>query len=135
MAGPAVARTKFEELKPMPCLFCTLKENNANYLCENDFWYVIADKYPASPGHHLAILKTHKESFFELDDDELIAAQSALKTTKEKLDASHQPDAYNIGINEGAAAGRTIHHVHIHLIPRYASAPAKGGIEALLKKN
>ena len=118
----------------MNCLFCTLKENTSNYLCDNADWYVIADKYPASPGHHLVILKRHKESFFELDDDELVAAQKALRAAKQKLDALHKPDAYNIGINEGAAAGRTIHHVHIHLIPRYASAPAKGGIEALLKE-
>ncbi len=117
----------------MDCLFCILKENTSNYLCENADWYVIADKYPASPGHHLVILKSHKESFFELDDDELIAAQDALKGAKKKIDASHNPDAYNIGINEGEAAGRTIPHVHIHLIPRYASEPAKGGIEALLK--
>ncbi len=117
----------------MPCLFCTLKENKAAYLCENADWYVIPDKFPASPGHSLVILKDHKESVFDLDQREWASLQDALAATKVKLNASHEPDAYNVGINDGKAAGRMIDHVHIHLIPRYASAPAKGGIETLLK--
>ena len=117
----------------MPCLFCTLKENKANYLYENESWYVLPDKYPASPGHSLVILKAHKDSLFELDESEWAELQNALNNAKKKLDASHEPDAYNIGVNDGKAAGRVIDHLHIHLIPRYAKAPAKGGIEALLK--
>lgn len=117
----------------MTCLFCTLKENKSAYLCENAGWYVILDKFPASPGHSLVILKSHKESVFDLDASEWALLQDALGTAKKKLDASHKPDAYNVGINDGKSAGRMIDHVHIHLIPRYASAPAKGGIEALLK--
>lgn len=117
----------------MSCLFCQLKDNASSYLYENEAFYCIPDKFPASPGHALIILKAHKESAFDLTPEEWQAAHEALKATKKKLDQTHKPDAYNIGINEGAAAGRTIHHVHLHLIPRYASSPAKGGIEALLK--
>ncbi|MBI2445645.1 HIT family protein [Candidatus Micrarchaeota archaeon] len=117
----------------MPCLFCTLKENQAAYVCDNAHWYVIPDKFPASPGHALIILKTHKESAFDLDATEWSALQDALTKAKKSLDASHKPDAYNVGINDGKSAGRMIDHVHVHLIPRYASAPTKGGIEALLK--
>jgi len=119
----------------MTCLFCTLKKNKSAYVCENASWYAIPDKFPASPGHALVILKNHKESIFELDGGEWMALQEALTETKKKLDATQvpMPDAYNVGVNDGKAAGRMIDHVHVHLIPRYASAPGKGGIEALLK--
>ncbi|MBI4361045.1 HIT family protein [Candidatus Micrarchaeota archaeon] len=117
----------------MNCLFCKLKNNTENYLYENDSWYGIADKYPASPGHSLVILKTHKVSFFELTDHEAADAKDALEHVKKTLDAKHHPDAYNIAVNEGEAAGRTIHHVHFHLIPRYAGKGPKGGIEAIFK--
>ncbi len=115
------------------CLFCKLQENTSAYLCDNAHWYAIPDKYPASPGHALVILKEHKESFFDLTDAELTEAKNALESLKALLDQSHHPDGYNIAVNEGEAAGRTIHHVHIHLIPRYAGKGPKGGIEAILK--
>lgn len=117
----------------MDCLFCKLKNNKDAYLYENDSFYCIPDKYPASTGHCLVILKTHKVSFFELTDREAAHAKDALEKTKKILDPKHHPDAYNIAVNEGEAAGRTIHHVHFHLIPRYQGKGPKGGIEAILK--
>lgn len=117
----------------MTCLFCELAKNKDAFLYENDYFYCIPDKFPASPGHALVILKTHKESFFELDGDELGEAMDALKGTKKILDRKHHPDAYNIAVNDGTAAGRMIPHMHVHLIPRYASSQKKGGVEALLK--
>ncbi|MBI5035725.1 HIT domain-containing protein [Candidatus Micrarchaeota archaeon] len=117
----------------MTCLFCDLAQNKDAFLYENSFFYCVPDKFPASPGHALIILKTHKESFFELAPEELDGAMDALKETKKILDGKHRPDAYNIAVNEGAAAGRMIPHMHIHLIPRYASAEKRGGVEVLLK--
>ena len=117
----------------MPCLFCELSKNKSVFLHENESFYVIPDKFPACKGHSLIILKKHKESFFDLQNEELKDLKDALYKTKILLDEKFHPDAYNLGINEGAAAGRTIHHFHAHLIPRYVSEPAKGGIEALLK--
>ncbi|MBI5226776.1 HIT family protein [Candidatus Micrarchaeota archaeon] len=117
----------------MPCLFCDLSKNNAAFVYENARWYVIPDKFPASLGHSLLILKKHKESLFELDADEWATLQDALNRNKKTLDQSHHPDAYNVGVNDGKSAGRMIDHVHVHLIPRYANIPAKGGIEALFK--
>ncbi len=117
----------------MKCIFCDLSKNAAHFVYENVHWYVIADKFPASAGHSLLILKKHKVSLFELDTDEWAVLQDALNQTKTKLDESHKPDAYNVGVNDGKSAGRMIDHVHVHLIPRYAKEPAKGGIEALLK--
>jgi diadenosine tetraphosphate (Ap4A) HIT family hydrolase len=53
-----------------------------------------------------------------------------LARTKAALDEAHSPAGYNIGINDGAAAGQTIAHLHIHLIPRYAGdqPDPRGGV-------
>ena len=57
-----------------------------------------------------------------------------LERARRILDASHQPDGYNIGINDGAAAGQTVPHLHIHLIPRYLGdlPDPRGGVRWLI---
>ena len=57
-----------------------------------------------------------------------------LERARRVLDASHQPDGYNIGINDGAAAGQTVPHLHIHLIPRYLGdlPDPRGGVRWLI---
>ena len=75
--------------------------------------------YPVSPGHSLVIPKRHVGSFFEVTQFERAALFALLDRAKELVAHQHQPDGYNIGINDGAAAGQTVPHLHIHLIPRY----------------
>ena len=74
---------------------------------------------PISPGHTLVIPKRHVGSFFDLTREERDALMALLASSKESLDAEYNPAAYNIGINDGSAAGQTVPHVHIHLIPRF----------------
>lgn len=118
----------------MSCIFCDLSEKKESILFQNASFFAVPDKYPASNGHSLIIAKAHLESFFEMNKDEVQDLFEALQAVRDMLDEKHHPDAYNIGVNEGVAAGRTIPHFHVHLIPRYSSAPVKGGIEALLKE-
>jgi hypothetical protein len=70
-------------------------------------------------GHTLIIPRRHVASFFETTDEERRAMLRLLDEAKAMLDREHKPDGYNIGINGGAAAGQTVMHLHIHLIPRY----------------
>lgn len=58
-------------------------------------------------------------SFFDLSEEERHALLELLAQTKSVLERDYSPDAYNIGINDGPAAGQTVYHLHIHLIPRY----------------
>lgn len=62
--------------------------------------------------------KRHVESFFDLTPTEAADAHALLHAARRTIDAEHRPDGYTIGINDGRAAGRTVDHVHIHLIPR-----------------
>jgi histidine triad (HIT) family protein len=130
------------------CLFCNLKRN---WIFNNKYFYTIFDSHPVSPGHALVISKTHIVSLLDLNTEQWISLQEAIKETvkiientnfiklynkiilekpTEKSDffckkmlthlgISKKPEGYNIGNNEGEVAGRTIHHLHIQIIPRY----------------
>ncbi len=99
------------------CIFCDLPQERIHY--ESDLWVVVRDGFPISPGHTLIIPKRHVKDFFEINEHEHSRLQSVINITKEQLDNEFKPDGYNIGINCGAAAGQTVFHLHIHLIPRF----------------
>ena len=92
--------------------------------------YVVRDSFPVSPGHTLIILKRHVGSLFETTNEERVSMFDLMKQAKDLLDTELHPDAYNIGLNDGAAAGQTISHLHWHLMPRYKgdSKDARGGV-------
>ena len=98
------------------CVFCN---NIEPIITESEYWYAIYDKYPVSKGHTLLITKRHISSFFDLTSEETKQMYDIIKYIKSKLDIEYFPDGYNIGINCGKAAGQTIPHCHIHIIPRY----------------
>jgi diadenosine tetraphosphate (Ap4A) HIT family hydrolase len=100
------------------CPFCTLPASRV--VEENDYAILILDGYPVSPDHSLVIPKRHVGSFFDATTPERAALLALLDKAKELVEETHKPAGYNIGINDGAAAGQTVPHLHIHLIPRYA---------------
>ena len=77
------------------------------------------DGFPVSKGHTLLIPKRHVGSFFEITDEERADLLALLNKAKVVIQEEFNPDGYNIGINDGPAAGQTVPHLHIHLIPRY----------------
>ena len=95
--------------------------------------FAVRDSYPVSPGHTLIIPRRHVSSFFELSVEESDAVLRLLHSAKDQLQVELEPPGYNIGINDGIAAGQTVMHVHVHLIPRFASdsADPRGGIRNL----
>ena len=99
------------------CPFCALPAERILLLADEAL--VIRDAFPVSPGHTLVIPRRHIGSFFELTDAERACMVELLAKAKAELDLSFQPDGFNIGINDGAAAGQTVQHLHLHLIPRY----------------
>jgi diadenosine tetraphosphate (Ap4A) HIT family hydrolase len=112
----------------MPCPFCTLPPDRI--LRSNDHAIALRDAYPISPGHTLIVPRRHVGSFFEATADERTALLALLDEAKHGLDAEFAPAAYNIGINDGPAAGQTVPHLHVHLIPRYDGdcADPRGGV-------
>lgn len=112
----------------MTCPFCSLPHERIVQENEHALW--IYDGYPVSPGHSLIIPKRHVGSFFEVSTEERMGMLALLDQAKAAVDDQYHPDAYNIGINDGAAAGQTVPHLHLHLIPRYSAdvADARGGV-------
>ena len=102
------------------CLFCQPDDETLHrvYL-RNETCYARFDNFPASPGHTQIVPLRHVDSFFDLTPQELKDAHALLSASRAALQEMHHPDAWNIGVNDGEAAGRTVHHLHIHLIPRH----------------
>lgn len=110
------------------CPFCNLDSNRI--LTETEHTQTFRDGFPISPGHTLVIPKRHIASFFDVTPEERNQLLDAIDHAKQVLDKEIRPDGYNIGINSGEAAGQTVMHLHIHLIPRFKGdcTDPKGGI-------
>jgi diadenosine tetraphosphate (Ap4A) HIT family hydrolase len=113
-----------------PCLFCAPRERCG----ENELAYAARDTYPVSRGHTLIIPFRHCADFFELSRDELAACMELLIEQRNSLTRELKPDGFNVGINVGQAAGQSIFHVHIHLIPRYRGdhPEPRGGVRNVI---
>lgn len=100
---------------------------------ENNSVVGLWDKFPVNPGHALLVPKRHIAEWFEATREEQEALTSALSQAKQVIDDLYQPSGYNIGMNLGQAAGQTIFHLHIHMIPRYENDQndPRGGIRKL----
>lgn len=105
------------------CVFCDAFAGGSRVVLTTDDYFVILDEYPVNRGHALIITKRHVPDLFSLNQSEG-EFSDAIELTKDYLDENFHPDGYNIGINCGEAAGQTIPHFHIHMIPRY-----KGDVE------
>lgn len=116
-----------------PCLFCT---DPRGVSLQRELAFSARDTYAASPGHTLIIPKRHVASFFELTPEEVAACMDLIREEKELIDEAFHPDGYNIGVNVGQAAGQSIFHVHIHLIPRYKGdvENPQGGVRHVIPK-
>ena len=116
-----------------PCLFC---KDPRGVSLQHELAFSARDSYPASPGHTLVIPRRHVASFFELTPEEVAACMGIVKEEKKLLDTEFPPDGYNIGVNVGQAAGQSIFHVHIHIIPRYKGdvENPQGGVRHVIPK-
>jgi diadenosine tetraphosphate (Ap4A) HIT family hydrolase len=117
------------------CLFCDWKNKDRHHLVtQSENFYARYDNFPVSPGHCEIVPKKHTDSFFKLNSSQLAEFYLLLKKTQKIIAKKFHPTGYNLGINEGEAAGRTIHHLHFHLIPRYRGdvKNPRGGIRNIM---
>jgi diadenosine tetraphosphate (Ap4A) HIT family hydrolase len=118
------------------CIFCDIYRTNNNLIYEDSLVFSIYDNFPVSKGHVLIITKRHVEDYFLLTKEEKISIDKAIMYMKSFIDLNLKPDGYNIGINNGAVAGQTIPHLHVHLIPRYQGdvENPKGGVRGVIPR-
>jgi diadenosine tetraphosphate (Ap4A) HIT family hydrolase len=117
-----------------PCLFC---KDPQGVSLVHGLAYSARDTYAVSPGHTLVIPKRHVASFFDLTQDEVAACIDLINEERRRIDGEFNPDGYNIGVNVGPAAGQSILHVHIHVIPRYKGdvENPQGGVRHVIPRN
>lgn len=115
------------------CPFCKLS-SQVEIICETATCVAFYDSYPVSHGHALIIPKRHVVSYFELTNREREAMNVMLQFVKQRLDERFHPDGYNVGINVGEAAGQSVFHVHMHVIPRYKGdvSNPRGGVRGVI---
>lgn len=115
------------------CPFCKV-ESEREIIASSLLSVAFYDGFPVSPGHALIIPKRHVSSFFDLSKEERQDLLNLADSVKRILEERYHPDGYNIGINVGEAAGQSIFHVHMHLIPRYqGDVPSpRGGVRGVI---
>ena len=115
------------------CIFCG-ERRRAAALAANELAIAFPAGYPVSPGHALIVPRRHEPDFFSLSPAEQAALIELVNPVRAVLDQQFCPDAYNLGVNAGKAAGQTILHTHLHVIPRYVGdvAEPRGGVRWVL---
>ena len=108
-------------MKDDNCIFCKLANGEipTATLYEDDEFRVILDLGPATKGHALILPKQHYANVYEIDEEVAGRAFKLAKKMVTKLTEVLGCDGYNIVQNNGEAAGQTVFHFHMHLIPRY----------------
>ncbi len=106
----------------------------ADRILDRDLVFAIWDGFPVTPGHALVVPKRVVPTWFDADRDERIAIMDALDAVRAIIDERYQPDGYTIGVNVGEAAGQTVPHLHVHVIPRRAGdiADPTGGVRGVI---
>lgn len=118
----------------LPCPFCNPEKKEM--VINNKFWYAKWDKYPVNKGHLLIITLRHIPFYFDATNEEKKSLGKLIERCKQIIDLKFHPDGYNIGINIGVAAGQTVMHLHVHLIPRYKGdvINPKGGVRGVIPR-
>lgn len=114
------------------CPFCHLEKPRIRL--ENDSAAAFLDAYPVAEGHILVVPKRHVASLFDLFEEEQAEIWTLVARVRAKLMDEHKLDGFNIGVNDGLAAGQTVLHAHVHVIPRRTGdvADPRGGVRWII---
>ena len=132
-ATKAVVNAAISQLSSKPCPFCEIPADR-EIIAENKTALAFYDGFTVTPGHTLIIPKRHVAGYFDLNQDELCNINELQFTCRNILQVQYKPQGFNLGVNVGEAAGQTIFHCHIHLIPRYTGdvANPRGGVRGVI---
>lgn len=111
------------------CIFCKIANSEipSATIYEDDEFRVILDIFPASRGHALIIPKGHYKDLYEIPEGQLEKVVILAKRIGTKMKTVLNCDGLNLVQNNGATAGQTVFHFHLHLIPRYEGDRVKIG--------
>jgi ATP adenylyltransferase len=113
------------------CVFCAPQREIIN---ENDAAIAVFDSYPVSPGHALVLPRRHVATIWDLEPAEYDRCFRLVRELYPILAERFKPDGFNVGAFCGEAAGQSVWHAHIHVIPRYSgdTPNPKGGVRHVI---
>lgn len=105
-----------------------------DWVAHNPGGFAVWDRFPVGRGHALVVPHRRVSRWWDLTGAEQAHLGDLVAATRDVIDRLHQPDGYNIGFNDGVAAGQTVGQFHIHVIPRYTGdvADPRGGIRHVI---
>jgi diadenosine tetraphosphate (Ap4A) HIT family hydrolase len=114
------------------CPFCQISADRI--LLETPTLMATYDGFPVTEGHALVVPRRHIASIYELSEPEQAEIWSVVGMVRQLLAERYKPDGFNIGLNDGRAAGQTVLHAHIHVIPRRNGdvADPRGGVRWII---
>lgn len=117
------------------CPFCSPDPSKVSIA--NEHALVLRDGFPVSPGHCLVVPKQHAASFFDLSLEVQTSIWKLVSDVRAKLAQEFHPDGFNVGLNDGQAAGQTVMHAHVHIIPRFITdvPDPRGGIRCVIPQH
>ena len=106
----------------------------SEWIAANDTSFAIRDRFPVSQGHALVIPRREIASWWETTAEERLGLLDLVEVVKIRLDVEFGPHGYNVGFNDGVAAGQTVPHLHLHVIPRYVNdvQDPRGGVRHVI---
>lgn len=119
----------------MSCPFCSL--DSSRMWIQNEHAIAFPDAHPVTDGHTLVIPRPHVGSMYGLRADQQAAVWDLVTEVRRRLLIGMKPDGFNIGVNDGLAAGQTVDHAHVHVIPRYRGdvPDPQGGIRWIISEH
>jgi diadenosine tetraphosphate (Ap4A) HIT family hydrolase len=114
------------------CPFCNVAQDRI--LVENETALALHDSFPVTEGHTLVVPRRHITSIYELEGNEYVEIWKLVARVRSLLFERIHPDGFTVGVNDGHAAGQTVPHAHIHIIPRQYGdvADPRGGIRWII---
>jgi len=123
-------------MSPDPALSCPFCARDFEPLYEGVFVFSVLDRFPVSEGHALLITRRHVATWFEASVEEQNELTQGIEMVRRvvELRLSRRPDGWNVGFNSGSAAGQTVAHLHLHLIPRWHGdvEDPRGGVRGVI---
>ncbi|ADU29734.1 HIT family protein [Evansella cellulosilytica] len=112
------------------CIFCKIinKDIPSAKVYEDDNVYAFLDLSQVTKGHTLVIPKNHEENVYELSEKNCEAVFKAVPKIARAIKATYEPEGLNLLNNNGEAAGQSVFHYHVHLIPRYGKGDGFGAV-------
>lgn len=113
------------------CIFC---EPKREILAQNTHVIAVFDSFPVSPGHALILPRRHVVTIWDLEPEEYSDCFTLVRHARSAIESRFSPDGFNVGANCGEAAGQSVWHAHIHVIPRYKgdTPNPRGGVRHVI---